>query len=169
MAQKKSDRKKSAEKKQSIFEKASLKITEFTGSFLAFALAFSLVLVWGITGPIFDFSEGWQLVINTGTTIITFLMVFLIQHSQNKDTMALQLKLDELIIAVGGASNDLVDAESYTEEELKALKHHYTEISEITGDLKISRLARTKLPKRVIPKNSKPKKTVNLKQNHNHG
>jgi len=96
-----------------------------TGSALAFTVAALIVLVWLVTGPLFGFSDTWQLAINTGTTIVTFLMVFLIQHTQNKDTRALQLKLDELVAATSGASNRLIDIEDLTEEELEALHHRF--------------------------------------------
>ncbi|MBS1494690.1 MAG: low affinity iron permease family protein [Bacteroidetes bacterium] len=117
------------EKKVTTFEKVAGKITQFSGSSYAFVTAVVLVLAWVVTGPIFDYSETWQLVINTGTTIITFLMVFIIQHSQNKDTLALQLKLNELIIAVSGASNELVDVEDLREDDLKTLRAHYEKVS----------------------------------------
>ena len=91
------------------------------GSSTAFILAVAIVLVWGFTGPVFQFSETWQLVINTGTTIITFLMVFLIQKTQNKDSKAIHLKLNELIAAIEGASNRMVDIEDITETELDQL------------------------------------------------
>ena len=91
-----------------------------------FFLALAAVLVWAVTGPIFGFSETWQLVINTGTTIVTFLMVFLIQSSQNRDTQALQLKLDELIRATEGARNALMNLEDRSEEDLEALKRELT-------------------------------------------
>lgn len=100
--------------------------TRWTGSSWAFSLALALVLGWALSGPIFDYSETWQLVINTGTTIITFLMVFLIQQSQNKDSQAVHLKLDELILATKRASNSLVDAEDLDEEELRRLAKHYS-------------------------------------------
>ena len=91
----------------SFFERMSASITRATGSSIAFVLALSSVLIWAITGPLFHFSETWQLVINTGTTIITFLMVFLIQKAQNKESLSIQLKLNELIAATKGASNRL--------------------------------------------------------------
>ena len=91
----------------SAFEKFSAKVTKITGKPISFLMAMFIVIVWGITGPVFKFSDTWQLVINTGTTIITFLMVFVIQQSQNKDTIALQLKLNELIAATSTASNRL--------------------------------------------------------------
>ena len=92
---------------------------------MAFSLACVVVLVWVATGPLFDYSNTWQLVINTGTTIITFLMVFLIQRSQNKDSLAIQLKLNELVAAMAGASNRLIDCEDMNEEELRTLHRHY--------------------------------------------
>ena len=97
----------------SAFEKFSAKVTKITGKPISFLMAMFIVIVWGITGPVFKFSDTWQLVINTGTTIITFLMVFVIQQSQNKDTIALQLKLNELIAATSTASNRLIDVKIY--------------------------------------------------------
>jgi len=99
--------------------------TDWSGTSLAFGLAALVILIWLITGPIFDFSNTWQLVINTGTTIITFLMVFLIQRAQNKDAQAVHLKLNELVSAMQGASNRLINAENMTEHELKILHQHY--------------------------------------------
>jgi low affinity Fe/Cu permease len=92
---------------------------------MAFALACLIVLVWAATGPFFGYSNTWQLVINTGTTVVTFLMVFLIQRSQNKDSLAIQLKLNELVAAVAGASNRLIDCEDMNEQELRTLHRHY--------------------------------------------
>ncbi len=112
------------------FETFSAKVTRVSGSPWAFITAFIMIIVWAITGPIFQFSETWQLVINTGTTIITFLMVFIIQQSQNKETLSLQLKLNELIAAVKGASNRLISSEDLTSEELETLKKFYGELSE---------------------------------------
>jgi low affinity Fe/Cu permease len=107
------------------FERFAHLATRFTGSVPAFALALGIVLVWAITGPIFHFSDTWQLVINTGTTIVTFLMVFLIQQTQNKDGLAIQLKLNELVAALEGASNRLISVEDLTSEELEILRAHY--------------------------------------------
>jgi low affinity Fe/Cu permease len=100
-----------------------------SGKPIAFALAVAVVLVWAITGPLFGFSDTWQLVINTGTTIVTFLMVFLIQSTQNRDTQALQLKLDELIRATQGAQNALLDLEQLDEGELERIRALYTQLA----------------------------------------
>lgn len=116
---------------RALFEKISGKITRGTGSPLAFIIAAALIIVWLISGPLFGYSDTWQLIINTSTTIITFLMVFVIQHSQNKDTMALQLKLNELIASHEKASNRLIDIEDLTEEELVQLKKFYVKLSRL--------------------------------------
>ena len=113
------------------FERAAAAITRATGSSTAFLIAISVILIWAITGPLFHFSDTWQLVINTGTTIITFLMVFIIQQSQNKDSLAIQLKLNELIACDERASNRLIDVEDLTQEELEVLKKFYIRISEL--------------------------------------
>ena len=112
-----------------LFDKFSTSVTKATGSPVAFILAALTIVVWAVTGPIFKFSDTWQLVINTGTTIITFLMVFVIQQSQNKDTVALHLKLNELIAATKTASNRLIDIEDLSEEEIKVIKKFYVELS----------------------------------------
>jgi low affinity Fe/Cu permease len=106
-------------------ERLATGVTRWTGTTTAFALAFGIILVWLLSGPVFGYSDTWQLVINTGTTIITFLMVFLIQRSQNKDSLAIHLKLNELVAAVNGASNRLIEVESLSEEELHVLRLHY--------------------------------------------
>ena len=111
------------------FNSFSTIVTKATGTPAAFIIAFCVILVWGITGPLFNFSDTWQLVINTGTTIITFLMVFVIQHSQNKDTKAIQLKLNELIAASSEASNRVVSIEDLTDEELEVIKKFYTHLA----------------------------------------
>jgi len=111
------------------FQRFSARVTQATGSSWAFIIAFAVILIWAFTGPIFHFSDTWQLVINTGTTIITFLMVFIIQQSQNKDTRAVHLKLNELIASQPTASNRLVDVEELTAEELVVLKKFYTKLS----------------------------------------
>ena len=114
------------------FDKFSNKVTRATGSPIAFFTALAIIVIWAVTGPIFDYSDTWQLVINTGTTIITFLMVFVIQQSQNKDTMALHLKLNELIAATKTASNRLVDIEDLTEDELRTIKDYYIKLAELS-------------------------------------
>jgi low affinity Fe/Cu permease len=103
----------------------SMAVTRWTGGTAAFGVACGVVVVWLASGPLFGFSDTWQLVINTGTTIITFLMVFLIQRTQNKDSLAIQLKLNELVAAMAGASNRLIDVEDLTEEELQTLHRYY--------------------------------------------
>lgn len=113
----------------SFFEKFAAAVTKATGSPWAFLIAAIIIVGWAVSGPIFHYSDTWQLVINTGTTIITFLMVFVIQQSQNKDTIALQVKLNELIAAHGGASNRLVNVEDLSTEELEVLKKFYTKLA----------------------------------------
>jgi low affinity Fe/Cu permease len=108
--------------------------SRFTGSPASFMLAITVVVVWIVTGPIFAFSDTWQLVINTGTTIITFLMVFLIQNTQNRDSKALQIKLDELIRATKGAHNALLDLEELEESDLQALKDRYEALAKRARD-----------------------------------
>jgi len=115
-------------------ERGAHVITELTGSTGAFALAFGVVLAWAVSGPLFGFSDTWQLVINTGTTVVTFLMVFLIQRSQNKESRAVQLKLNEIVAALEGASNRLIDVESLSERELDVLHAHYGRLSELAAE-----------------------------------
>lgn len=111
------------------FDKFASVVCKATGSTAAFTTAFGIVVVWAISGPFFDFSETWQLVINTGTTIITFLMVFLIQKAQNKDSLAIQLKLNELVASSKYSSNSLVDIENMTEEEMEIVQKYYRKLS----------------------------------------
>jgi low affinity Fe/Cu permease len=111
-----------------MLERFSQKATQATGTSMAFIIALLVIVVWGFTGPIFNFSDTWQLVINTGTTVITFLMVFLIQRTQNKDALAIHLKLNEIVAALEGASNRLIDVEDLTEEEIVTLHKHYQEL-----------------------------------------
>ena len=111
-----------------LLERFSQKATHATGSSLAFVLALGTIVVWAVTGPVFDYSNTWQLVINTGTTIVTFLMVFLIQRTQNKDSQALHLKLNEIVAAMQGASNRLIDVEDLTETEIATLHKHYQKL-----------------------------------------
>jgi low affinity Fe/Cu permease len=121
-------------RKSGIFERFANWATRFTGSSAAFVSATAIIVVWAVSGPIFDYSETWQLVINTGTTIITFLMVFLIQKSQNKDSKAIHLKLNELIAAQRGASNRMVDLEDVTEEELDQLHKFYEHLAKLSRE-----------------------------------
>lgn len=123
------------------FERFSAKVTKVTGKPIAFILAALVIVAWAVTGPIFGYSNTWQLVINTGTTIITFLMVFVIQQSQNKDTVALQLKLNELIATSPTASNRLVDVEDISAAELEILKKFYIKLSALAakeGDIHLT-------------------------------
>jgi low affinity Fe/Cu permease len=113
------------------FERFSGVIARFTGSTAAFGLALSIIVGWALLGPVFHFSDTWQLAINTGTTIVTFLMVFLIQRSQNKDSLAVHLKLNELVSAMQGASNRLIDVEALSEKELAALHRYYCELTNL--------------------------------------
>ena len=111
--------------KRGWMEVASTRATRWTGSSTALGLAVGVILAWGLTGPLFHYSDTWQLVINTGTTIVTFIMVFLIQRAQNKDSLAIQMKLNELLAAVEGASNRLIAVEDLSEEEVRALREHF--------------------------------------------
>ena len=108
-----------------VLERFARRVSEWTGSSWAFATAVGVIVVWALTGPLFHFSDTWQLVINTGTTIVTFLMVFLIQRAQNKDAQAVHLKLNELVAGLEGASNRLINIEDLTEEEVRTLHQHY--------------------------------------------
>jgi low affinity Fe/Cu permease len=113
-------------------ERVSQLATRWTGTSVAFTLAFLVIVAWLISGPIFKFSNTWQLVINTGTTIVTFLMVFLIQRAQNKDALAIQLKLNEIVASLRGASNRLVDIEDLSERELETLHQHYRQLAALS-------------------------------------
>jgi len=121
-------------KNPSALERISSTVTQISGSSTAFVVAFLVIVVWIVSGPVFGFSDTWQLVINTGTTIVTFLMVFLIQRSQNKDSIALHLKLNELIVAQELASNRLVCVEEISEDDLKVLKKFYKHLADLTED-----------------------------------
>jgi low affinity Fe/Cu permease len=113
------------------FEDFSKEITLWTGSTFAFACALGVIVIWGLLGPVFHFSDTWQLVINTGTSLITFLMVFLIQRSQNKDSLAIHIKLNEIVAAMQGASNRLIDVETLSEKELTTLHRFYGELAKL--------------------------------------
>ena len=117
-------------KSTSWFSRFAKLTARITGKPVTFMLAVSTVVAWGVTGPIFSFSDTWQLVINTATTIVTFLMVFLIQNTQNRDSEAMQVKLDELIRATHGAQNALLELEELEEDELDRIKAGYEEIAE---------------------------------------
>ena len=110
-------------------ERISHNVTVWSGSSWAFTLAALVIVGWMVTGPLFGFSDTWQLVINTSTTIVTFLMVFLIQRAQNKDALALHMKLNEIVAAIQGASNRLIDVEELSEEELQLLHRHYKKLA----------------------------------------
>jgi low affinity Fe/Cu permease len=112
------------------FNHFAKKTSRTAGHPSAFGVAVAIIVIWAVSGPVFGFSDSWQLVINTGTTIITFLMVFLIQNTQNRDSTAMQIKLDELIRALKGAHNELVDLEEMSEEELEQMKARFTQLAE---------------------------------------
>ena len=121
-------------KKKNLFERFSNWATIATGSSAAFISAVAVIIIWLVTGPVFNYSDTWQLIINTGTTIITFLMVFLIQKSQNKDSKAVHLKLNELLASHQGASNRMVDIEDLTEQELDQLHKFYVQLSDLAEE-----------------------------------
>jgi low affinity Fe/Cu permease len=123
-------------KKESPFERMAASVTRFSGGTPAFMIALGTIVVWVITGPVFDYSDTWQLVINTGTTIITFLMVFLIQRAQNKDSRAVHLKLNELVASLKGPSNRLVDVEHLSEQELNTLSRYYAKLASMAAEEK---------------------------------
>lgn len=116
------------------FARFATAVTRWAGGNWGFGMALATVVTWGLTGPLFKWSDTWQLVINTSTTIVTFLMVFLIQRSQNKDGLAMQLKLNELVAAVEGASNRLIDVEDLSERELEVLHRHYQTLVHMARD-----------------------------------
>jgi low affinity Fe/Cu permease len=146
------------ERVEDVFEAFAGRASYTTGSFWAFGLAVAVVAAWALTGPAFGFSETWQLVINTGTTIVTFLMVFLIQHSQNKETRALQLKLNELLAAMQGASNRLIDVEDLTWREIGYLYRRFQHLARSAEKLEPG--AATSIEselKQMEPKHQQPK------------
>jgi low affinity Fe/Cu permease len=115
---------------KSLFSRFAKWTSRATGRPLAFATAFGIIVIWGLTGPLFNFSDTWQLVINTSTTIITFLMVFLIQATQNRDSEATQVKLDEIIRAIEGAHNAMLDLEELEEKDLDRIRDGYQRLAE---------------------------------------
>lgn len=128
---------------QDVFHVVARKCSNALGSPGAFAIAILIIVVWAATGPVFNFSDTWQLIINTGTTIVTFLMVFLIQNTQNHDAKVMHLKLDELIRALAGARNNLVDLEELSEAELKKLEQEFRQLSEKASHAQEARAKRT--------------------------
>jgi len=123
-----------AKNRARLLERFSYQATRATGTSYAFLLAVAAIAIWGVTGPIFRFSNTWQLVINTGTTIVTFLMVFLIQRAQNKDAVAIHLKLNEIVAAMEGASNRLIDVEDLSEAEIAALRNYYRKLIQLAKE-----------------------------------
>lgn len=121
-----------------MFERFATVATRWSGSTSAFILAVLSIVIWFVTGPIFHWSDTWQLVANTVTTVITFLMVFLIQRAQNKDSLAMQLKLNEIVAAIEGASNRLISVEDLSEIELRTLHQHYAKLAEMAKENRIT-------------------------------
>ena len=136
-----------------MLERFSRAVTDWVGTSWAFAVALGVIVAWALTGPIFHFSDTWQLIINTGTTIVTFLMVFLIQRSQNKDARAIHLKLNEIVAALQGASNRLVNVEDLTEDEARLLHRHYARLVALareSGDLRESHSVEEKTARHAL-------------------
>ena len=121
-----------------MFERFASWATRWSGSTTAFILAAASIVVWLVTGPMFHWSDTWQLVANTFTTIVTFLMVFLIQRTQNKDSLAMQLKLNEVVAAIEGASNRLISVEDLSEEDLRTLHSHYAKLAEMAMEHRLT-------------------------------
>jgi len=153
------EKKKNRNHFNNFFNHFSSAITKATGSAYAFITAIIIVIVWGVMGPVFHFSDTWQLVINTGTTIVTFLMVFIIQHSQNRDTAALQLKLNELI-AASKASNKLINVEDLSDEELELMKKFYMHLSTLSKSENQNKIHSLQEEKDLIEENSKVVKII---------
>lgn len=122
--------------KKDMFRKFAARVSVTTGSPLIFVLAVAIVIIWGFTGPLFHYSDTWQLVINTGTTIVTFLMVFLIQNTQNRDSKAVQLKLDELIRATKGARTHIIELESLSDADIAELDKEFQAFSKRPGAIR---------------------------------
>lgn len=130
---------------KNVFRIVANRISTWTGSATVFLSAFGVVLLWALTGPVFGFSDTWQLVINTGTTIVTFLMVFLIQNTQNRDSKAVQLKLDELIRATKGARNQYVVLEDLNDDDLDELNHEFKELTQKPGTIRAMQKLHSKI------------------------
>ncbi|MEO5574426.1 MAG: low affinity iron permease family protein [Gammaproteobacteria bacterium] len=131
------------------FHKFAKSTSAVFGSPPAFIIAVLIIVIWGVTGPIFGFSDTWQLIINTGTTIVTFLVVFLIQNTQNRDAQAIHLKLDELLKAVEGARTSLVDLENLSDEELAALQKEFQDLREAGDKPAMTRAVEQKLQQQL--------------------
>jgi low affinity Fe/Cu permease len=141
-------------KDSGIFATLSKWTAKKAGHSSAFTIALAIILIWAVTGPVFNFSDTWQLFINTGTTIVTFLMVFLIQNSQNRDTIAMHLKLDEILRATKGAHNELVDIEDLEEKDLEEIKKRYEDLAHrIKVQVKNGKLRDTGTPRISRKKN----------------
>lgn len=136
-------------KNASLFTRFTHRSSRAAGSPLAFVAAVAIVVIWGVTGPLFGFSDTWQLVINTGTTIVTFLMVFAIQASQNRDSEAIQVKLDELIRSIEGAQNQLLDLEELEEDEIERIRSQYRHLAREARDGRSSKSGRPPAPSEV--------------------
>ncbi|HEY9785947.1 MAG TPA: low affinity iron permease family protein [Candidatus Obscuribacterales bacterium] len=121
--------KKTANKKTHVFDRLAKRASIGAGHGSTFICALFVIAIWAITGPIFNFNDTWQLVINTGTTIVTFLMVFLIQNTQNRESSAVQIKLDEIIRVIREATNDIIDIEDMSQDELEAMREKYVEMA----------------------------------------
>ena len=117
-----------------VAERIAARVTEWVGSSKGMTAAVAVIVIWAAVGPVFGWSDTWQLAINTGTTIVTFLMVFLIQRTQNKDGLAIQLKLNEIVASMQGCSNRLIEVEDLSEEELHVLREHYRRLVEMARD-----------------------------------
>jgi low affinity Fe/Cu permease len=154
--------------KDSGFGRFARHIAQLTGSSYAFGLAIGTIILWLISGPVFGFSDTWQLIINTSTTIVTFLMVFIIQHTQNKDTLAMQLKMNELIRATEGAHNATLDLEDLSEKELEAIHKRYCELAKearrhLRHGMRDTNKPRVKEDFDLAPDKPKPSKRARLK------
>ncbi len=137
-----------------LFRQFSERTSVLVGSPWAFLLAFAIIILWAITGPLFKFSDTWQLVINTSTTIVTFLMVFLIQNTQNRDSKAIHLKLDELLYGVKGARNSMIDLEHLSDQELEKLEAEFTLLHNQVRTQKVAREKKVKTqPNNDVPEN----------------
>jgi low affinity Fe/Cu permease len=144
------------------FRRFSHSVSNVVGSSWAFLIAIIVIAAWTVSGPIFNFSDTWQLISNTGTTIVTFLMVFLIQNTQNRDAKAIHLKLDELLQAVEGARNNLIDLEDMADEELEELQQEFQRVRKKYDLNNQNEHAEVKI-------NQKPKREAHAKKQHNNG